>query len=188
MHSHRFFVAVIAALVAALAGTPSIAHAGGYEDNSPVIRDSRFGASPWRFIGFDDTYTTAKCVGRLDEPSCTVETVLACFIRGGEICRSSILSETMAEDFAGRRRPNDVTRYRVLKIHTLRRLDVVRSGESTTNPYRPILGDVEVVFEHLGCYVPGPKCIRGLPWTARYILRRVGADWRMVMGRSDLPG
>ena len=96
MHSHRFLVAVIAALVAALAGVPGFAHAGG--DERAPSPTSRIGsASAWRTIAFDDALTTARCVGDPRTPVCAVETVYGCFVRGGEMCRNIIADADFAE-------------------------------------------------------------------------------------------
>ncbi len=185
MHSHRFLVAVIAALVATLAGAPGFAHAGGYEDNPAVIRDSRSGASAWRFVAHDDESTTALCIGDLTTPACAVETFHACIIRGGGICHASIVWDKMAAGFAHGSPAHEVRRYRIITVRRLTSATAAPRQAAEIEPLRPIPGDVDVTHEWKTCFLPGPRCVPGRPWTTHFIVRQFGPVWRVVLGRTE---
>ena len=189
MHSHRFFVAVIAALVAALAGGSSVAHAGG-DERAPSPTGRTGSASAWHAIAYDDALTTAKCVGDLRTPVCAVETVYGCFIRGGDLCRRAIKVAELAESFAVENRSNRIIRYKVRRIRVARADEPLfqptpdKNGEDTALWSLP--GDVIVTVHRRMCQLPGPMCERGRPLTQHFLVRREDGLWRMIIGTAEL--
>ena len=178
--------------LAALLGIGVIAHAGlsaGASSSDPST--SPLAArppheptpeTPLNIITFDSAAST--CIGKPVTPLCAVETLLACFVRGGySLCRSAFWSKAKAEWFAAKRHPNDIIKYRVRSTERLTRQTIPVPGWNPEGIYAEKPGDVIVILEIFDCGAVTPMCEApefGPPRMTYYVARRSGKHWWVI--------
>ena len=185
MRRHISFLATIATFIAALAGASSVAHAGG-DERAPAPTSRTGSASAWRSIAYDDALTTARCVGDPRTPVCAVETVFACLVRRGDLCRKVIETPEDAETYA-RQRPHfyDIVWYRVIKAWRVPPPEDWALKGYPVGPYKPRRGDRHVVIHRMKCRIDFPRCNLDRPETMRFLLRHVGQEWKAIGWTTD---
>jgi hypothetical protein len=131
----------------------------------------------WRFLGWDQTATSSRCIGQPHTPLCAAETLLACFQRGKlDLCRLvDDGTNVYASVFATPADPRPVLTYRVAATRVVRAADTDKGTAAA--------GDVVLRIEQreaLPGDPPGPAA------ASQFLLRqRPDGTWKVVTWEDE---
>ena len=133
----------------------------------------------WRVMTMEDATSTSRCIGDPRTPLCTVETLMACFIRRqGQLCA---ISHGYPPSEAGRFRlskpgPSYRTEYRVVRFHLIRNNDPLLNLD--VEWLKP--GDVDMTVYERSCLLPRQSCLSEPVSRFVYAVRPDGDRWRIT--------
>ncbi|HVI52391.1 MAG TPA: hypothetical protein VM661_14365 [Candidatus Sulfotelmatobacter sp.] len=156
----------------------------------------------WRVLTQDDDTTTSKCIGNLSTPLCTLETYLASLVRyRDDFYSMSVtappsdtgikLDGSISQKYA--RQHQEMEKYHIQSAKVLTKADIpppfLQCHIPTYDECRELVsewkpGDVRILVTSRRC--GGGKCeteegpFRGL------VLRHVGEEWKVVVGRRGI--
>lgn len=147
-----------------------VAFAGGHrvplatEDRLPAVDPQ----GTYRMMTAQDATSSSTCIGRNDLPLCTVETVLACVLRGSdELCRRGLgdgAPRPENEPEAGR-----TIRYRIEKVDVL-------GYPPHAFPHTRV-GDLAIQVASTPC--KGSSCDAAAPTERNYFVGKRGGAWHV---------